>query len=311
MKTVVRIVALGLAILVPAACESTREGDRGSVFRLNETMENLDAAKAPGSPFEGDLFRRYEAMARQRLARRDYVDADYFARKALAISNGQAVLPEETSYWELKPEDARRIDAQRAKLVAALDGGARKIMPAPAAGAQARFDCMVEALEERDSARVKDCGQRFVNNLAKLERAPAMMAAAQQPTAPRVVSVPPPPAGPQRHLYMILFDFDQTILSNEAKAKLKEIANMMRAWPQSRVLVVGHADASGSVDYNLDLSQRRASVVINELVAAGAPPARVSMSWRGENQPAVSRTDGTKEPANRRVLVLIDQTGKI
>jgi len=308
MKTVVRIFALSLAILLPAACESTREGDRGSVFRLNETMEKLDEARAPQSRFEGDLFRRYEAMARQRLGKRDYVDADYFARKALAIASGQAVLPEETSYWDLKSSDAQRIDVQRAKLIAALDRGTRKTMPAPAAAAQARFDCMVEALEERDSVRVKDCGKRFVDNLAKLERAPAMMA--QTPQRP-TVSPPPAPKGPQRHLYMILFDFDQTELSNEARTKLREIANMMRAWPQARVLVVGHADSSGSPQYNLVLSQQRATAVLNELVNNGAPADRVSMSWRGEGEPAVGRTDGTKEPANRRVLVLIDQVGQI
>lgn len=312
MKTMMRIVALGLAVMVPAACESTREGDRGSVFGLNETMERLDNAQAPSDPFARDLFKRYDAYARTRLSRRDYVDADYFARKAIAAAQGQTVLPESTSYWELESGDAARIDAQRAKLMSALDAGARTIQPAPAAAAQARFDCMVEALEERDSTRVKDCGKRFVENLATIEKTPALKAAYENPyRAPVRRVVPPPQKGPQRHLYMVLFDFDQTILSNEAKGKLQEIARMMKAWPQSRVLIVGHADASGSAQYNLVLSQQRAAAVLEELVAAGAPTDRVSLSWRGEGQPAVGRPDGTKEPANRRVLVIIDEKGQI
>ncbi|MGH7187026.1 MAG: OmpA family protein, partial [Pseudomonadota bacterium] len=71
--------------------------------------------------------------------------------------------------------------------------------------------------------------------------------------------------------------------------------------------VTGHADRAGPDDYNTALSLRRSNAVRDALVARGIDGARISVGGRGEADPAVATADGIKEPANRRVEVIILQ----
>jgi outer membrane protein OmpA-like peptidoglycan-associated protein len=71
------------------------------------------------------------------------------------------------------------------------------------------------------------------------------------------------------------------------------------------VVVVGHTDTSGSAQYNVGLSERRASVVRDALVARGIAAASIRTEARGENDLARATRDGVREPLNRRTAVTI------
>ncbi|WP_246155925.1 OmpA family protein [Thiohalocapsa marina] len=62
-------------------------------------------------------------------------------------------------------------------------------------------------------------------------------------------------------LYGITFDFDQATIRPESHAQLEEMANLLRTQPDLEVFIVGHTDNRGSLDYNMDLSRRRAEAV--------------------------------------------------
>lgn len=69
--------------------------------------------------------------------------------------------------------------------------------------------------------------------------------------------------------------------------------------------VEGHADRSGPTTYNDKLSARRGDVVKNALVAQGVAGTAITVTARGENDPAKPTADGVREPLNRRAEVQI------
>ena len=75
----------------------------------------------------------------------------------------------------------------------------------------------------------------------------------------------------------------------------------------ARITATGHTDASGSADYNLELSQRRAEAVASELIRHGVPATDIVTIGRGEEDLLVPTADGVREPRNRRVEIVIPQ----
>jgi outer membrane protein OmpA-like peptidoglycan-associated protein len=114
--------------------------------------------------------------------------------------------------------------------------------------------------------------------------------------------------------FTILFAFDSADLSPEARKKLDALATVLNQQQtlSRRIAVEGHADALGSQEYNLRLSQRRADAVAQELIASQIRRERVRSQGYGEQQPVAPNTnpDGTDNPdgraQNRRVEVVIE-----
>jgi outer membrane protein OmpA-like peptidoglycan-associated protein len=73
----------------------------------------------------------------------------------------------------------------------------------------------------------------------------------------------------------------------------------------TRIEVAGHADRSGSPQYNQRLSQRRADAVAAELSRQGIARSNISVQAFGESRPLVATADGVREPQNRRVEIVL------
>jgi len=103
-------------------------------------------------------------------------------------------------------------------------------------------------------------------------------------------------------LYGILFDFDRDAVKPESAPTIAEIAGLLRADPALKLEVVGHTDAKGGAQYNLDLSQRRARNVVKALVAGhGIDPSRLEARGAGANEPVASNDSEEGRARNRRV----------
>jgi peptidoglycan-associated lipoprotein len=94
-------------------------------------------------------------------------------------------------------------------------------------------------------------------------------------------------------------------LSEEAQAELQQLAAKLRAHPDYRIHIVGHADARGSREFNLDLGGRRARAVTELLARAGVPREQLEVESRGEDQPRVYGNSEQTWAANRRVEISI------
>jgi OOP family OmpA-OmpF porin len=122
------------------------------------------------------------------------------------------------------------------------------------------------------------------------------------------VATPAPPADPSvPDQFKIFFDFDSAELNSEARSVVSQISEAHDKYNPSTVLVVGHTDSSGSSDYNILLSQRRAETVYNALSDTGIPQNVMRVEAYGEERPDVRRPDGTREQGNRRGDVIFEQ----
>jgi len=105
--------------------------------------------------------------------------------------------------------------------------------------------------------------------------------------------------------YVIYFPFDQYVITPEAQSVLQDAAKYATDGHATKETVVGHTDTSGSVAYNLRLSERRAKATADALTALGIPASSLDVSWTGKADLAVPTPDGVKEPLNRRSTIHI------
>jgi len=98
----------------------------------------------------------------------------------------------------------------------------------------------------------------------------------------------------------IHFDFDSYELSSEARSTLALKANIMRRFPDVRVVIEGHCDERGTEEYNLALGERRARAAYEHLVILGVTPERMSIVSFGEERPVNPAHNETAWAENRR-----------
>ncbi|MEQ9401543.1 MAG: OmpA family protein [Longimicrobiales bacterium] len=103
----------------------------------------------------------------------------------------------------------------------------------------------------------------------------------------------------------LLFDVDSDVLRAPARQNLENLANSLDDYEGSRVLVVGHTDATGADSYNQGLSERRAAAAKAYLLRQGLAGDRVDAMGRGESEPVASNESASGRQENRRVEVAI------
>ncbi|HZP21405.1 MAG TPA: OmpA family protein [Bauldia sp.] len=103
-------------------------------------------------------------------------------------------------------------------------------------------------------------------------------------------------------LYGIYFDTDKATLKPESAPTLQQIAALMKAQPELKVIIVGHTDSQGGYDYNMDLSKKRAASVAAALASSyGVAAARMRTAGVGYLAPVGSNAGDAGRALNRRV----------
>lgn len=102
---------------------------------------------------------------------------------------------------------------------------------------------------------------------------------------------------------MVFFDWDKADITPQAAAILDNAAAAYQQGGSATVTLAGHADRSGSDQYNVGLSQRRAANVRSYLAGRGVPEGSITSEAFGESRPLVETADGVREPQNRRVEI--------
>jgi outer membrane protein OmpA-like peptidoglycan-associated protein len=99
----------------------------------------------------------------------------------------------------------------------------------------------------------------------------------------------------------VFFDFDQVTLKPESFPELDRLVKLMGERGTMTVSIEGHADATGTEQYNLDLSRRRSAAVQKYITGKGVDQSRVSIAFFGESKPLVSNATREGRRKNRRV----------
>lgn len=102
----------------------------------------------------------------------------------------------------------------------------------------------------------------------------------------------------------LLFGFDSDVVRSNAAINLDELANKLRTYDDSNLMIVGHTDAVGSAEYNQNLSEQRAQSAARYLAARGVSR-YIATAGRGEREPVSSNSTEAGRMENRRVEVAI------
>jgi outer membrane protein OmpA-like peptidoglycan-associated protein len=127
---------------------------------------------------------------------------------------------------------------------------------------------------------------------------------AAPPPPPVAAPAPAAPPGPARAHHGVLGRGGAT-LTERARQIIAEAAQASTRVQTTRIEVAGHADRSGTPQYNQRLSERRAQAVATELERQGVPRSAMVIQAFGESRPLVPTADGVREPQNRRVEIVL------
>lgn len=109
----------------------------------------------------------------------------------------------------------------------------------------------------------------------------------------------------------VLFETDKAIVRPEYYAKIAELAEFMKQYPNTVVTIEGHTDSRGKDGYNQALSQRRVdavkSVLINQF---GVSAERLNAVGYGESQPRASNDTVEGRQLNRRVVAVVEERAR-
>ena len=109
----------------------------------------------------------------------------------------------------------------------------------------------------------------------------------------------------------ILFGFDQSNLTTDARTNLDKLVTILQKYPDTDIEVQGHTDSKGTDRYNEALSERRAAAVSNYLSGKGITTSRLTTKGFGETLPKYSNTTEEGQSQNRRVEFLISANEKM
>jgi len=136
---------------------------------------------------------------------------------------------------------------------------------------------------------------------------PATTETQAPPPPPSEETAPKPPAEEtttQHTLADAFFDYDEAALRADAKTALEGDAKYMEANSGSKVVIEGHCDERGSVEYNLALGERRAKAAKDFLVSYGIPETRMTTISYGKERPFDPGHDESAWAKNRRAHVV-------
>lgn len=108
-----------------------------------------------------------------------------------------------------------------------------------------------------------------------------------------------------------LFDIDKAELKVDTIVNLNKLAEILKKYPDTNVLIEGHTDSTGREDYNMALSEKRAKAVQNYLIQQGVDSNRMTVKWYGETRPIAPNDNEEGRRQNRRVEISITANEKL
>lgn len=109
----------------------------------------------------------------------------------------------------------------------------------------------------------------------------------------------------------VRFDTNKASLTSNAKANLDKLVRVFSNYPDTNIVIYGYTDSTGGVEYNLRLSEDRATAVKNYLANKGLSYSRFSIVGLGIADPIASNDTKEGRSLNRRVEFAITANDKM
>jgi len=120
------------------------------------------------------------------------------------------------------------------------------------------------------------------------------------PVAPAPTPAPPKEYAANDNLKPINFDFDKAVIRPGDAKTLDASADWLRRNSNNLLLIEGHCDERGTIEYNLALGEQRARAVYDYLTNLGVPGTRLSTVSFGKERPICSESSEACRARNRR-----------
>ena len=115
-------------------------------------------------------------------------------------------------------------------------------------------------------------------------------------------------AGEDAEFEVVLFDFDSSVLRQDALPILEPVIAVLKQSPGVLLEIEGHTCNIGTAEYNLALGERRAGAVKRYLIGRGIAAERITTVTYGEERPAHDNAQETTRRLNRRAVLMVHAT---
>lgn len=102
------------------------------------------------------------------------------------------------------------------------------------------------------------------------------------------------------------FDVGQADIKPGFRTTLDKLADVIVRYQKTSLTIIGHTDAQGAHDSNMELSRRRAAAVADYLEGKNVNAERIDAEGRGESEPVAGNDTDAGRRANRRVEILVE-----
>ncbi|MEW6542536.1 MAG: OmpA family protein [Nitrospirota bacterium] len=136
---------------------------------------------------------------------------------------------------------------------------------------------------------------------AVAEPAPAAPEVAREAPAAAEPAAPSVPQSMLGGLADVFFDYDRFAIRNDAKSVLDGDGALLKAENGWKLMIAGHCDERGTVEYNLVLGERRAQAVKRYLEDLGVPGSSIQVTSFGKEKPFCTEHNTECWQKNRRV----------
>jgi len=105
------------------------------------------------------------------------------------------------------------------------------------------------------------------------------------------------------------FDYGRAVVKPKYYKDIQSVAEIMKKYPDMKIIIEGHTDNVGGKEYNLNLSQKRAEAVKKIMATKfGIKSSRLTAKGFGSSKPIEHNATAEGRQKNRRVEVSIDNT---
>ncbi len=109
----------------------------------------------------------------------------------------------------------------------------------------------------------------------------------------------------------ILFGFDSSDITPASEENITQMAETLKKYDDTEIMIEGYTDSKGAEDYNLKLSEDRAKAVSSLLKQMGVAGNRIEEHGYGETMPVADNSSDEGRALNRRVEVAIYANKKL
>jgi outer membrane protein OmpA-like peptidoglycan-associated protein/tetratricopeptide (TPR) repeat protein len=124
------------------------------------------------------------------------------------------------------------------------------------------------------------------------------------------ISLNPIKVGEMMQLSNVFYEIDSWQLKSESVSELNHLVSLLSDYKDIIIEIGGYTDSTGSDEYNLILSEKRALSVMNYLIGKGISPDRLKYKGYGNRSPIGDNVTVEGRKLNRRTEIMIIERSK-